>query len=67
MSSIVNREMIKNKLLNDELEALKNATDIIQRIQTEASEQQVGVDEIDLMQVNPIYVATKFSRQKTRI
>lgn len=66
LSSIVNREMNTNKLLNDELMALKNATDIIQRIQTEASEQQVGADKIDLLPVNRILVSMKLFRRKTR-
>lgn len=46
LSNIVKHEMAKNRLLNDELMALKNATNMIHQIQTEASEHQARVDTI---------------------
>lgn len=66
LSGIVEREMDKNKLLNDELMALKSATNVIQLIQSEASEQQVIVDKIDVNETKQT-ILINFCRWQTDI
>lgn len=63
LSNIVKHEMAKNKLLNDELMALKNATNMIQQIQTEASEHQARVD-IITTKMNRNLITVEFCRRK---